>query len=512
MKPMIRSAALAGAVIATATIASAQSEPIQSERIRALSELPFEQNRPTAETAQALMEELTFQRATQTYLWALPLLNTMSMRDGAAEAFGTGYNIMPIWTRRLDAKTKITTPNSDLIYGMVFADLGETGPLVFEAPPKLQGILLDFWQRPIPVDGGAYFGDLGLPGPDGGAGGNFLIVPPGWDGDVPADHYVYRSSTNNVFFFLRSFYQSLDNIAPATDLLKQSVIYPLGQKDSARPMEFPDAAGGSYDMLPRSDARAFEQLKYLVDTEGGNLAGPDWLGMLEGLDIAADRDFAPDEDTRALLAAAAQTGYKTSRVIGFQHGLNGEDFRVYDDRQWLNPVNNVSARWPDVPVGLDWMSVETGYRELDTRAWFFTDYFSISPGMVSMTPGKGAYYMIAFEDADGDPLVGGQSYRLDLPADIPAELFWSVTLYEAENASGLDNGQSFPSLGKLNEPAQNDDGSTTLHIAPEAPEGWEGNWLATVPDRGFFAILRLYAPSQPALDGSWKPGDIVKAE
>lgn len=118
--------------------------------------------------------------------------------------------------------------------------------------------------------------------------------------------------------------------------------------------------------------------------------------------------------------------------------------------------------------------------------------------------------MIAFEDADGDALVGDQSYRLDLPAEIPAELFWSVTLYEAENASGLDNGQAFPSLGKLNEPAQNDDGSTTVYIGPQAPEGQEGNWLATAPERGFFAILRLYAPSPPALDGSWKPGDIVK--
>lgn len=507
MKPLFHTAVSAIATLAFTTMASAQSD-----RIRDLANLPFEQNRPTEETAQTLMEELTFQRATQTYLWAMPLLNTMGMRDGAAEAFGTGYNVMPIWTQRLDAKTLITTPNSDLIYAMVFADLGETGPLVFEAPPKLQGILLDFWQRPIPVDGGQYFGDLGLPGPDGGEGGNFLIVPPGWDGEVPEDHYVYRSSTNNVYFFLRSFYQSLDNIAPATELLKQSVIYPLGQKDNAKPMEFPDAAGGSYNMLPRSDASAFDQLKYLVDTEGENLAGPDWLGMLEGLDIAADREFAPDADTRAILDAAAQTGYKTSRVIGFQHGQNGQDFRVYEDRQWLNPVNNVSAQWPDVPIGLDWMSQDAGYRDLDARAWFFTDYFSISPGMVSMTPGKGAYYMIAFEDADGDALVGSQNYKVDLPPDIPAELFWSVTLYEAENASGLDNGQPFPSLGKLNEPAQNDDGSTTLYIGPEAPEGQEGNWLATAPDRGFFAILRLYAPAQPALDGSWKPGDIVKAE
>jgi hypothetical protein len=150
---------------------------------------------------------LLFQRACQTYLWALPLLNTMGMRDGFNDSFGTGYNVMAIWNKRLDAKTHITTPNSDLIYGMVFANLAETGPLVFEAPPKLQGILLDFWQRPIPCDGSKFFGDIGLPGPDGGAGGKFLLLPPGYKGDVPEGYYIYRSGTDNVFIFLRSFYQ-----------------------------------------------------------------------------------------------------------------------------------------------------------------------------------------------------------------------------------------------------------------------------------------------------------------
>jgi hypothetical protein len=54
-------------------------------------------------------------------------------------------------------KTLVTTPNSDVLYAMSYVDLGKDGPLVFEAPPHLQGILLDFWQRPIPVDGGKYF-------------------------------------------------------------------------------------------------------------------------------------------------------------------------------------------------------------------------------------------------------------------------------------------------------------------------------------------------------------------
>ena len=232
--------------------------------------------------------------------------------------------------------------------------------------------------------------------------------------------------------------------------------------------------------------------------------------MLAGLGIVKGKPFAPDARTKQLLSDAAMTAYKTSRVLGLQGGSGNVDYRVYKDRQWLNPVNNMGSRWPDSPLDLSFLAKSGNFRALDARTWFFTDYYSISPGMVSMTPGKGAFYMIAFNDGDGQPLIGANSYQVTLPPDIPAELFWSVTLYEAENASGLANGQPFPSLGKLNNPKQDADGSTTLHIGPKAPAGAEGNWLATVPGRGFFAILRLYAPSQPALDGSWKPGDIVK--
>src|SRR5262245_37994641 len=135
------------------------------QRHEQLATLPFAENRPTKETAQALRDELQFQRATQTYLWALPLINTLGMKVGSERKFGAGYNVLPVWKKRLDAKTLVTTPNSDVIYAMSYVDLSKDGPLVFEAPPKLQGILLDFWQRPIPgptVDKQQFFGDVGF--------------------------------------------------------------------------------------------------------------------------------------------------------------------------------------------------------------------------------------------------------------------------------------------------------------------------------------------------------------
>jgi hypothetical protein len=58
--------------------------------------------------------------------------------------------------------------------------------------------------------------------------------------------------------------------------------------------------------------------------------------------------------------------------------------------------------------------------------------------------------------------------------------------------------------------AQNGDGGTDLYLGPKAPAGKEANWLATVPGRGYFAIIRLYGPTEAAIDKSWKPGDVEK--
>ncbi|MGH7487908.1 MAG: DUF1254 domain-containing protein, partial [bacterium] len=331
-------ASIAATVVLLAAAVTKESAFAQADHFDALANAPFEQNRPTPETAKTLMDELAFQQAVQAYLWAMPLINTLGMKSGSEEVFGAGYNILPVWKERLDPKTLVTTPNSDVLYAMSYVDMGETGPIVFEAPPNLQGILLDFWQRPIPVDGGKFFGDVGLPGPDAGKGGKFVVLPPGYKGDVPDGYYVYRSGTNNIFIFLRAFYQDPNDLAPAVSLMEQAKIYPLNLAEAERkPMQFPNASGVPANMLPRSDAAAFDQLKWLADHEGENLASADGLGLLANVGIVAGRPFAPDAQQRAILDAAAKTAYKMSRVIGMKSEIGGRDLRVWKDRQWVNP-------------------------------------------------------------------------------------------------------------------------------------------------------------------------------
>jgi hypothetical protein len=477
-----------------------------AERYQSLSNLPFEQNRPTPATAATLLEELAFQQATQAYLWAMPLLNTLGMKFGSEEVFGSGYNVLPIWKERLDTKTLVTTPNSDVLYAMSYVDMSETGPIVLDAPANLQGILLDFWQRPIPVDGGKFYGDVGIPGPDAGKGGKFLVLPPGYNGAVPDGYYVYRSGTNNLFIFLRGFYQDPNNLAPSVELMEQVKVYPLNLPEAERkPMKFPNASGVPANLLPRSDVTAFEQIKWLLDREGENLAGPDGLGLLANIGLIKGEPFSPSPDMRDILGDAAKTGYKMSRVLGLNEEVRGQSYLVWPDRHWANPFNNAAQPGPDKKLDLSWRDTQHGFTDIEQRVWMFTNYYSLSPGMVSQTAGKGASYWMAYHDAEGRPLVGDGNYKVTLPPDAPVNLFWSLTLYEAANGSGLaTEARRFPSLGSRDKPVQNADGTTDLFIGPQAPEGKEANWLPTAPGRGFFAILRLYGPEQAGIDFSWK--------
>jgi hypothetical protein len=84
------------------------------------------------------------------------------------------------------------------------------------------------------------------------------------------------------------------------------------------------------------------------------------------------------------------------------------------------------------------------FRDLDARINFLTNYYSLSPDMLSKAPGKGAAYLVGFRDSDGRLYNGDNSYRLQLPSEVPTANFWSPTLNDALTASGLENGQPFP--------------------------------------------------------------------
>jgi len=483
----------------------------QTSRFEELGNLPFASDYPTEETAQRLMDELVFERGVQSYLWALPAINMWGMKQGSEARFGAGYNVLPVWKQRLNAKTLVTTPNSDVIYAMGYVDLGQDGPLVIEVPPKLQGILDDFWQRPVvgPTIGGHTFaGDVGFAGPDKGEGGKYLLLPPGYQGTVPAaGYFVYRPLTNNVFVFWRAFFTDPTQLAEPVELIERTRIYPFGKEGSAKPMQFPDASNVPVNMLFPSDGSYFQMLSRFIDSEAVEPTNLDWRGMLAGIGIVKGQPFKPDERTRAILDNAAKAAFKMTKVLAFDVFPARADARIYKDRQWTTPILGAYGQGgADIDLEFLWRSGT--FRDLDARINFFTNYYSLSPGMLSKVPGQGAAYLVGFKDSEGRLYSGDKSYRVRLPAGVPAANFWSLTLYDALTASGLDNGRPFPSLGSRDQPAANADGSFDLYLGPAAPPSKEKNWLRTVPGKGYFVILRLYGPTEPFLNQTWRPGDL----
>lgn len=95
--------------------------------------------------AEALRDELYYQRAIHAYMTMQPALNVIGMRDGSEAAFGKGYNVLPIWKERMDSRAWVPTPNADVIYSMSYLDLKETGPLVVAAPREVIGMFTDFF-------------------------------------------------------------------------------------------------------------------------------------------------------------------------------------------------------------------------------------------------------------------------------------------------------------------------------------------------------------------------------
>jgi hypothetical protein len=128
--------------------------------------------------------------------------------------------------------------------------------------------------------------------------------------------------------------------------------------------------------------------------------------------------------------------------------------------------------------------------------------------MTKAPVGKGSQYAIAYLDEDRNPLDGSRTYRIHLPPDVPANDFWSFTLYDNQTRSMLQTDQRFPGLDNNQESLQaNPDGSYDIYFGPEPPPGKEGNWIQTVPNKGWNTIFRLYGPRQEWFDKTWRPGD-----
>src|SRR5262249_15359120 len=144
--------------------------------------------------AEKLYDNLDFQRAVQGYLLAIPPVSQFANRKGFLE-WGPINSTVPIFENMANAKTLLLTPNNTTPYAWLWLDVRE--PPVLEVPPEVLGLVDDMWYN--------WVGDVGITGADKGKGGKYLLLPPGYKGEVPKGYHVLRPGTHGNWVLWRSF-------------------------------------------------------------------------------------------------------------------------------------------------------------------------------------------------------------------------------------------------------------------------------------------------------------------
>jgi hypothetical protein len=450
-----------------------------------LGTLRFFDGFPDDATVQTVYDHLDFLRGVEAFLTALPAAQFHALRTGLLR-FGPANKTLLISESLLDSHSRLITGNSESVYQLCWLDTKD-GPLVIELAPQVLGFINDFWAR--------YVCDLGNAGPDHGQGGKYLLLPPGYEGDVPEGYFVVRSPTYGNWFFFRGFMLGGDPRHAIENIKQHCRVYPLSLAADPPALTFVDFSGAIFDAIAANDASFFEEVAVVVHEEPLEAVDPETRGLLAAIGIQKGKPFAPDARMQAILADAAAVGNATARALVFSTRDPGAPF--YPGSAW-------KRFWLG---GYDF--TEDGVLNLDARSMLFYEGVGVSPAMTLKLVGRGSQYAMANHDAAGQYLDGGKAYRLHLPPHIPAKDFWSLVVYDPQTRCMLQTDQRFPSISSQTaDLAVNPDTSVDVYFGPEPPAGKEANWVQTLPEKGWFVALRLYGPLEPWFDQTWRPGEI----
>ena len=472
--------AVALAVVASAALANAQ-DTVQTR----IGELKMEHGIPSKESMTKLYDEMDFQRACQAYIWATPAVYLYEWALQMKRQLGVGYGDVAIWDNYCDPRTIGLTPNDTTIYASTHLDT-EVGPVVIESPPGALGMIDDIWQRPI--------ADVGPFGPDKGKGGKFLILPPDYKGEVPAEGYFVLRSTSRVFGYLVRGLVQAGNVKAAVDNLHGIQIYPWSQRANPPKTKFVSVSGVPVNLLAPVGFEYWERVAEIVNREPVDERDRFILAQLRFLGIEKGKPFNPDARQKALLTQAAVVGHAMNQSISFGSRLPGSEYLKGSKWEILFSLN------PDQRTA--------NYDQIDERANYTYQGIWVANGMVLQMEGNGSQYLGTGQDKAGNWLVGDHVYTQHIPANVPAKDFWSVTVYDSLTRSMIVTDTLKPSVGSNLPLLVNADGSVDLYFSPSAPAGKEKNWVKTSPGKTWFALFRAYGPLKPFFDRSWVLPDI----
>jgi hypothetical protein len=489
--------------------------------------LEFKDGAPSAATVQKVQDSLDYIRGVNAFMNSFSGASAYAIRQGF-HGIGAEDNTIVIFSELMDSNSLFLTANADTIYTLGILDLTK-GPLVVEVPPKSLGTLNDMW-----------FGwiiDIGNPGPDRGQGGKYLVLPPDYDGPLPdSGFHVSRSKTTHVLYAVRAFMENSDPkpaVASIKNTLKIYQYTPGGYGTSIAtalegqvrlepnrpipPTKFIEGTGKSFNTIPPNDFSYFEMIDKLVQMEPATSFDPELLGQLAAIGIVKGKNFNPDARMKKILTDAAAVGNAAGRMFNWR-ASSIPGWTYYPNSMWANMLWEGGFTFETPPPaitkeGYFKPTPRTGARTLNSRTGFFYGYTMDSPGMIMQLPNVGSQYLMGFTDADKNYFDGGKTYRVTLPKDIPAAAFWSFTAYDNQTRSMLQTPQRFPRAGSQTYPSPaavaNADGSTTVYFAPTKPaDAKDGNWIQTMPGKGWFTILRLYSPRESFFTKEWRISEI----
>ncbi|MDR2914383.1 MAG: DUF1254 domain-containing protein [Tannerella sp.] len=444
---------------------------------------------PAKESLEKIYRQLDLQQATQAYFWALPFVSYAQYQYVTANTFKATPSDLVMFLS-LEDRYGILTANATTPYIYTFWDMVKTGPIVIDMPAgHVAGGLTDLWQRNI-----ISVGELS---PDKGLGAKYLVIPPGSDIKAKSGYNIINTDVTNVFFGIRL----LDpDINKGMELLRKLKVYPYSQAANPPETRILRPEGKRANAWQPSGMAYWERLHAAIQDETVAERDRFYYAMLRNAGIEKGKPFAPTEYQKSILEEAAILGELMAKANSFDRRFEG--IKQWPDRKWEHAIamHNSAQR-------------AENYDELNERAAWFYEAITFSDAMISKTPGQGQAYLGSYTDVSGAWLDGGKNYTLHVAANPPAANFWSFTVYDCTTRCLIENDQKRTDLSARTEGlVKNADGSYDLYFGPKAPAGKDSNWVQTLPRKHWFAYFRLYGPTEPYFDKSWKMDDITETK